>query len=463
MHPETGACYVTGSVDRSRRHSPAGRGAPARDAPSAPRGEPVRLEVEGRPLRAHAGESVAVALFATGTRILSRSLKYHRPRGFFCLEGHCGGCLMRIGGVPNLRACMTPCRDGLTVEAQNAYPAPDLDLLGAVDWLFSRGMNQHTLMTGSPLMNAVVNKVVRQLSGLGTLPDRPPAEIPAVTRRSPDVVVVGAGPAGLAAAAAAAAAGARTLVIDEQAEPGGALLADPRTGPAAAAERVAAAERAGAEILSRRAAVAYYPEDDGGVLAVSGPDGLCRVSARATVYATGGYAVNRPFVNNDRPGIMAARAVGRLLAQRRMAPGQRVCVIGDDDYAAALAAALERAGSEVACVDDRERRVVGARGRVWVTGVEVAGPDGTETIACDLVAVSATPAPASEGPRQHGCAVELRPEGGGFAVLTDGDGRTSVAGVFACGDVCGFAGPEAAAAAGARAGAAAARAAMEPA
>ena len=409
-------------------------------------------------MRAFAGESVAVALHAAGRRVLSRSLKYHRPRAFFCLEGHCGGCLMRIDGVPNLRACMEPCTNELSAEGQNAFPSPDLDLLEAVDWMFPHGMNHHTMMTGSKILNSVMRGIVRQLSGLGTLPDSDADELPEVEELTVDVAVVGAGPAGLAAAAAAARAGARTLVVDEHLQPGGSLLADPRHGVAAAQAATTDAREAGAELRSRATAIAFYPEDGGGLLAVATPERLLRVRARRYLYATGGYSVNELFVNNDRPGVFAARAVGRLLVQHGVLAGERVCVVGAGDYAATLTRALSDAGCEVSTVDQRERRIIGVRGRTWVTAVEVDGADGkTSRIDCDAVAVAATPAPATEAPRQHGCKVELSPETGGFACLVDGDGHTSVEDVLACGDVCGYAGPEAAAAAGARVGAVAAR------
>jgi sarcosine oxidase subunit alpha len=426
--------------------------------PEFGRGKAVSLRCEGEPVRAFAGESVAVALYAAGEGVLSRSLKYHRPRSFFCLEGHCGACLMRIGGVPNLRACMEPCAEDLSVEGQNAYPSPDMDVLGAVDWLFPEGMNHHTLMTGSRLLNQVVSKVVRQLSGLGTLPQtqgdaRP---VPTCEEIDVDVLVIGAGPAGLAAAEAAAEAGARTLLCDEQDRAGGSLLADPRHGQADADRRAEATRRAGARTMLRTTAIGYYPEE-GGVLILAGPDRLARARARRVVYATGGYAQNLLFANNDRPGVMAARAVGRLLVRYGVAPAARVCLVvgadADAGAAGALATALTAAGCEVTTIDTRREQVLGARGRVWVDGLDVAGSDGkARRVPCNLVAVAAPPAPASEAPRQHGCAVELRPAAGGFAVLADDDGRTTVAGVLACGDVCGATTAERAAAAGARAG-----------
>ncbi len=422
---------------------------PARRLPDFDRGSAVSLRVEDQPVRAFARESVAVALHASGAGVLSRSLKYHRPRSFFCLEGHCGGCLMRIDGRPNLRACMERCADGARVEGQNAYPSPSMDVLGAVDWLFPGGMNHHTLMTGSRILNQVVSKVVRQLSGLGKLPDPGAGVTGQAEEVAPDVLVVGGGPAGLAAASAAAASGAAVLLCDEQDEPGGHLLADPRGGVDQARRLGAAARRAGIRMESRTTAIGYFPED-GGVIALAGPERLICARPRATVYATGGYAQNRPFANNDRPGILAARAVGRLLCRYGVVPGEKVCVVGGDGleaaYARALATALAAAGCEVTAIDTARETVVGARGRVWVRALEVENEAGKlRRVACDLVAVGAPPAPASEAPRQHGCRVELRPHAGGFAVVADGEGRTGVDGVFACGDVCGAGGDPAAA------------------
>jgi len=139
-------------------------------------------------------------------------------------------------------------------------------------------------------------------------------------------------------------------------------------------------------------------------------------------------------------------------------PGSRICLVGDDDYARALGRALADAGCDLVEVDGRVDQLAGVRGRVWVKGVDIVGADGkTRRESCDLVAVSATPAPASEAARQHGCEVVLDPARGGYALTADADGHTSVTDVLACGDVCGFLGPERAAAAGAITGATAAR------
>ena len=203
-------------------------------------------------------------------------------------------------------------------------------------------------------------------------------------------------------------------------------------------------------MLARSTAIGFFPEDDGGVLAVSAPERLYRIYAKQWIWATGGYAVNLPFSDNDRPGVIAARAVGRLLIDHGILAGDRVCIVEVPeltDDVAALAAALTTAGAEVTRVP--LVKVGGTRGRSWTSAVDTP----TGKVDCDIVAVAAIPSPASEGPRQQGCRVVLDPPAGGFRVVVDDLGRTTTPGVWACGDVCGYLGPAAAAADGARVGA----------
>jgi sarcosine oxidase subunit alpha len=401
------------------------------------RGDAIELRIADGAVRAFAGESIAAAAFASGTKILSRSLKYHRPRTFFCLEGHCSGCLVRLDGVPNRRACLAPCTPGAEVHGQNAFPSAEVDLLGAVDFVFSRGFDHHTLMTGSSVLNKLANKVVRQLSGLGKLPDQVATELPAVEQRSVDVCVIGAGPAGLAAATACARAGRATLLVDDQLRPGGSFRADPRTGRSLADAQLRSATAAGVSLVTRATAIGVFPED-GGVVAVAAADRLMRVTAKAWIWATGGYPVNVPIGDNDRPGVIAARAVGRLLVDHGILAGDRICIVEVPEVKQdvdALARALTASGADVARVQLVDALYV--RGRSSASGVQTA----TGRVDCDIVAAAAIPSPASEGPRQHGCAVVLDPDAGGFRVVVDADGRTSTASVWACGDVTGYKGP----------------------
>jgi sarcosine oxidase, subunit alpha len=451
-----------------------------RDLPSgAPRGAPVAIDFEGKRLPAFAGEPVAVALHAAGIATLARSSKYHRPRGLFCLDGHCASCYLRIDGRPNQRACMTPVRADLTCSRQNAFPSADVDLLAAADWLFPEGMDHHTLMTGSHAGNALFLKIVRQMGGSGTLPDAASANSPGPADRAPDerapadralddmldepldVCVVGGGPAGLCAARAIAEAapGARVALFDEQATPGGSLLAEP--GGSARAQKLAdAARTAGVKLVGRATAIAYYPEDaraDGGqgLLAVTVGDRLLRVGARRYLYATGAYDQNLPFADNDRPGVIAARACGRLVFHWGVRPVPRdgqVVILDGAPTAAPLERALAAVGVTAVRVELGAETIVGVRGSNRLRGVEVESPAGRRKVDGDLIAVAALPAPASELPRQHGAAVAFEGARGGFAAVVDENHATTVPGVFACGDVTGYAGTAAGEIDGARAG-----------
>jgi len=441
-------------------------------SPAPSRGEACVLDFEGAPVRAFAGESVAVALYAAGVRTLGRSTKYHRPRGAFCFEGHCGACLMRIDGKPNVRGCLAPAQPGLRCERQNAFPSADADLLEAADWLFPRGMDHHSLLTGNRAANRLFVNLVRQVGGSGTLPDAPAGALPPVRDARVDVCVVGAGPAGLAAAAAIGntAPGAKVLLVDDQAVPGGSWLAEPG-GATLAREAAALASRAGAVTLARAVAIGFFPEDAlpatsrststasgdspaavPGTLAVATPEGLVRVSARRFLYATGGADQNLPFLDNDRPGVISARACGRLAFQHGVRPGQRVAVVGQAAFGDRLAAALAEAGVPVERIAGSERARA-AIGGANLRALEVEDGNGAcRRVEADVIAAAVTPAPASELPRQHGAAVAFTESGGGFAVTVDERFRTSVTDIFACGDVTGFQGPVAAALAGAAAG-----------
>jgi len=76
----------------------------------------------GKPVEARAGDTVASALYRSGQRIFSRSFKFHRPRGLLCANGKCPNCLMNVDSAPNIRTCVTPAREGMRVEHQNAWP-----------------------------------------------------------------------------------------------------------------------------------------------------------------------------------------------------------------------------------------------------------------------------------------------------------------------------------------------------
>jgi sarcosine oxidase subunit alpha len=416
----------------------------------------VTVQLDGVPYPAREGEPLAAALLAAGVTALGRSPKYHRARGAFCLSGACGGCLLRVDGIPSRRACRVPCRDGLSAETQNAFPNARQDLLGLVDLATPRGLEHHRLGTSSALAARAAVAVSRHLSGVGRLPDAGASLAAAsAAEEHVDALVVGAGPAGLAAAEALAEAGRAVLVADAGVVPGGRLRArlggpgDPDLAWAAAV--AAAVVRTGGEVASG-VEVAGLWHDGGAPLALlhaEGPRPRVRlVRPDVVVLCPGGHPVPLAVPGGDRPGLLAARGVGTLLAEHGVLPGERIVVIGEGNEAGRLAAALSAAGTAAAALPSaRGARVAG---RARVRALVLAG----RRIACDAVAVTGA-APALELGRVLGAASRWDPALGALALAAGPRGETGVPGLFAAGEVCGPADAAAAADAGRRAGEAA--------
>jgi sarcosine oxidase subunit alpha len=303
-------------------------------------GNACRIEFEGKRLSAHAGEPLMVTLIAHGVDTASRSVKYHRPRGAFCMAGVCGQCWMRIDDLPNRAACTQASRDGLTATRENAFPSADVDVFRAADYLFSGGLDHHRLGT-TPIrpLNMIMQDTARRMAGLGSLSSAPPPPAPPVEQRRFDVAIIGAGPAGLAAARTAASAGRRVILIERDSSPGGQLntrLFDDDPGlKDLVASAVRALENAKGEIWLRAIASAIYREEGTGQLLLvrkevgEKSEHLALVQAQHLVIATGGYEQSPLFESNDLPGHYGARALARLALGWGVLPGKKI-VIADE-------------------------------------------------------------------------------------------------------------------------------------
>ncbi|MGZ6162028.1 MAG: 2Fe-2S iron-sulfur cluster-binding protein, partial [Myxococcaceae bacterium] len=284
----------------------------------APSGPELTIEFEGKSVRAREGEPAACALLAAGETVFSRSIKYHRPRGPFCMAASCSNCLVRIDGVPNRFACQTTVRPGMHVERQNAYPSVGVDVFSSIDWLFPKGMDHHSMFAGVPVAEKVMMTVARHLAGLGVLPDKAPAAPPPAERISTEVVVVGAGAAGLAAAETLAAGGLSPLILEQEDRVGGRLVLDaPENGA-----RGAPAVPSGAELRLGTSVLGFYDDELGRLLLAVQHDAesarVLLIQARTMLFTVGGHASTLPFENNDIPGVFSGRAAADLLRRRRL-------------------------------------------------------------------------------------------------------------------------------------------------
>jgi sarcosine oxidase subunit alpha len=412
------------------------------------------IEVDGRPVAARAGESVAVALLAAGELLLARSAKYHRPRGAFCLAGSCHSCLARVDGVPNQRTCRVACRPGIIVETQNAVPSAERDLLGVVDHLFARGLDHHHLATWNRLANRAAVALSRRLAGTGRLPAAAMAVASPAPAASFDAVVVGAGPAGLGAAEALARGRVRLLLVEGDDAVGGRLRCglhvEGDAAPSWAGEVTRLVAAAGGEVATGLVAFGLWHDDGRPLLALrrEEPAAPARVvRARTVLLATGAVAVPPACARNDLPGVLAGRGVARVLAEDGVLPARRCLVAGPGPERELVAARLRAAGAAVV----ESAGISAVHGGRRVAGAAL--PTG-ERIRCGALAWCGPRAPAAELARQAGARVEVGADGEA-RLDADGTGAVGVPGVRVAGELVGPLGVRDAVASGRRAGEAA--------
>ena len=343
------------------------------------RDQPIAFRFDGRNYMGYAGDTLASALLANDVHLVGRSFKYHRPRGILSAGSEEPNALVTVdrgnGRVtPNLRATQVELYDGLNARSQNRWPSLAFDagsVAGLASPLLSAGFYYKTFMWPPSFWRHVYEPVIRAAAGLGRTPAAPDPDRYLHQYAHCDVLVIGAGPAGIAAALAASAAGAQVMLCDEQAELGGSLLAEPDATIDAmpAPDWLAAALGALAEsvtLLPRTTAFGWYPdnliglaervtdhlEDPGTTLP---RERLWQVRAKQVVIATG--AIERPLVfpQNDRPGVMLAGAARTYLHRYGVRIGSNVVVATTDDSAYRTALDLRAAGIGVAAiVDQRE-------------------------------------------------------------------------------------------------------------
>lgn len=414
-------------------------------------GDKATIRFEGRDLICRTGTSVAVALWEQGVRHLSHSPKYGRPRGVTCARGHCTACLMRVDGVPNVRVCETPVRDGMVVERQDAgafYGAPMQKMLAVGSDLVPVGF-YYKWFTKPAVLSRAFLSAIRPLTGVGRLPEGQADDVPAAEDlgRIP-TVVVGAGSAGLAAVLAADGpvtlvdenilGGLRLAALDEAAATGlltgfGELEAA-RAGLRRLTDAVAGAGtdlRTGARVVA-----AYHP---GGLVLREG-ERLATLTCDRLVWAAGALDAVGLFAGNDTPGVLGPRALLRLLVRDGLdVSGRTILLVGSgpdlwlaaalitsrgglpnilldggDDGTELAAAVAHRWPLHTGLVLDR----IGPAGGEGLRAEFVPGPGpgggGRLALDADLAVICRRAKPVYDIPYQLGVDLELVPDRGGF-------------------------------------------------
>lgn len=342
---------------------------------SIDRTRPLRFSFDGRSFSGFDGDTLASALIANGVQVVGRSFKYHRPRGIYGAGSEEPNALVthRSGAQaePNTRATTLQLYDGLVAASQNRWPSLGFDVM-AVGQLFSpllaAGFYYKTFMWPAAFWEKVYEPLIRRAAGLGKLSELPDPDTYDLEHAFCDVLIIGAGPAGLSAAISVAHSGARVILVEEDWLLGGRALSEKHEIDGVGASRWAQeigrelASLDNVRILTRTTVFGAY---DGEYAAVErltdhvahSPVGrprqrLWKIVAKRAVLATGAIERSLAFGNNDRTGVMMASALSVYINRFGVAPGRQVAIFTTTDSGWRLVDDLLTAKVPIAAVID---------------------------------------------------------------------------------------------------------------
>jgi len=393
------------------------------------RTRPLGFQFDGQAYTGLAGDTLASALLACGVRLFARSFKYHRPRGLLTAGSEEPNALVELRSgarrEPNTRVTVAELFEGCEAQSQNRWPSMSFDL-GAINSLFApifvAGFYYKTFMWPRKFWEKVYEPAIRRAAGLGRASQEPDPDRYEKAHLFCDVLIIGAGPAGLAAALTAARGGARVVLCDEDFLLGGRLNSEryeiDGTSGSHWAGRIEAELSSMNEvrILRRTTVFGTYDGEFGAIERVSDHlpvppphlprQRLWKIVARRSILAAG--AIERPIVfgGNDRPGVMLASAVRTYLNRFGVAPGRQIALFTTTDDGWKTASDLSKAGVEVEAVIDARPDAIAPKdicvGRTWIgahvtdtvgskelRGITVRDRDGATTrLSVDTLAVS---------------------------------------------------------------------------
>ncbi len=305
------------------------------------RGKPITFSFEGKAYTGFEGDTITSALWANGEHVLGRSFKYHRPRGVLSFANHDVNIMMTDGYDTNIRADVTPLKAGMQLTVVNTSGGVKHDkkrLLDKISAILPVGFYYKAFFKPKQLFPFWEN-VIRKSAGLGVVNFDYQHVIKPKTNQFTDVLVIGAGLAGMTAAIHAAQAGVSVVLVDEQAKLGGSLHDDLAADDAVRTKlenlKQSITKYQNINCITHAYVAGYYADH---FLPIVTQSGMIRMRAKAIVVATGAFEQPPVFRNNDLPGIMLSTAAQRLVNRYRVAPFNQgvVFTANDQGYRAAL-------------------------------------------------------------------------------------------------------------------------------
>ena len=358
----------------------------------------LRFRWNGKRFTGFEGDTIASALAASGEHIFSRSMKYHRPRGILTADYWDPNLMVQVGDDPNVRAGHRLLESGMDVRSQNAWPSLKRDIKaanGLIGRFLTAGFYYKTFMRPQRLW-PTYERVLATFAPGGKVDLDTPHGYHDKRYAHPDVVVAGAGPAGIEAALAASSAGTRVMLVEHEHATGGHLrYSSAPADRAALAELRAALDASDIEVLTDSTVTGRYEDNWLGIVQRSHPTAVERlIKARAKVLVAAPGLIERPYVfaGNDRPGTITSGAARRLINLWGIKPGERAVVFSANADGDAAAADLARAGVDVAAVIDGRngQRISSTTGSPRaVEAVHVDEGGSTRRIDADLLVVAA--------------------------------------------------------------------------
>ncbi len=325
------------------------------------------LTYRGKTVQGVAGDTVATALFANGVRVFARSLKYHRPRGLYSLDGECSNTCMDVNGVPNVRTENTLLKDGMVVKEQNVKGSADRDWLAFIDkldWMMPAGFYYKTMHKPASIW-PVAMRQIRKAAGIGVISAdyQMKGQYDEMFIKA-EVTVIGGGAAGMTAALAAAESGLRVVLLESRPHLGGCF--DYRVSTTAdgtplfkrARELAKRVQQTGnIRVFTHTSMVGAYNNNlitafQVGQAGDVFTERYVEIRSESVVVATG--CIERPLIfdHNERPGVMQVGCAHRMARTYGLLPGSEAVFSVGHDLGLEAAVDLFDLGLKINCVAD---------------------------------------------------------------------------------------------------------------